>query len=72
MDNPALCEHLNGDVASCVEVNFGNKSLVSCSYCSYLVLVDFEIVLSRSTLVLRFVVLVHLQGTLGHLDDLLI
>ena len=72
MDNPALCEHLNGDVASCVQVNFGNKSLVSCSYCSYLVLVDFEIVLSRSTLVLRFVVLVHLQGTLGHLDDLLI
>ena len=72
MDNPALCEHLNGDVASCVEVNFGNKSLVSCSYCSYLVLVDFESVLSRSTLVLRFVVLVHLQGTLGHLGDLLI
>ena len=72
MDNRALCEHLNGDIASCVQVNFGNKSLVSCSYCSYLVLVDFESVLSRSTLVLHFVVLVHLQGTLGHLDDLLI
>jgi len=72
VDNPALCEHLNGDVASCVQVNFGNKSLVSCSYCSYLVLVDFESVLSRSTLVECFVVQDHLQVTLGHIGKLLI
>ena len=51
MDNLALCELLNGDIASLVEVNFGNKSLVTRSYCSYLVLVDFELVLSRSTFV---------------------
>ena len=72
MGNPALGALLNGDIAPFVGVNFGNKSCVTCSYCSYLVLVDFESVLSRSTLVLHFVVLVHLQGTLGHLDDLLI
>ena len=50
MDNPALCEPLNGDVASLVEVNFGLNSCVSSSYCSYLVLVDLELVLSRSIL----------------------
>ena len=50
MENPALCELLNGDVASFVGVNFGNKSCVSCSLCSYLVFVDLDLVLSRSTL----------------------
>jgi hypothetical protein len=49
MEDPALCELLNGDVASLVEVNFENKPLVSCAYCIYLVLVDLEFVLCRST-----------------------
>jgi hypothetical protein len=29
VEDLTLCELLNGDVASLVEVNFGNKSLVS-------------------------------------------
>jgi hypothetical protein len=45
----ALCEHLNGDVASLVGVNFGNKSLVFCAYCIYLVLVNLKFILCRST-----------------------
>jgi hypothetical protein len=45
----ALCELLKGEVASLVEVNFGNKSLVSCAYCIYLVLIDLDFVLCRST-----------------------
>jgi hypothetical protein len=49
VEDPALCELLNGDVASLVEVNFGNESLVSCTYCIYLILVDLEFVLCRST-----------------------
>jgi hypothetical protein len=49
VEDPALCELLNGDVASLVGVNFGNKSLVSCVYCIYLALVDLEFVLCRST-----------------------
>jgi hypothetical protein len=49
VEDLALCELLNGDVASLVEVNFGNKSLVSCGYCIYLVLIDVEFVLCRST-----------------------
>jgi hypothetical protein len=48
VEDPALCELLNGDVASLVRVNFGNKSLVSCAYCIYLVFVDLEFVLRRS------------------------
>jgi hypothetical protein len=40
VEDPALCELLNGDVASSVEVNFGNNSLVSCDYCIYLVTSD--------------------------------
>jgi hypothetical protein len=48
MEDPALCELLNGDVGSLVEVNFGNKSPVSCDYCIYLVLIDLEFVLCRS------------------------
>jgi hypothetical protein len=49
VEDPTLCELLNGDVASLVEVNFENKSLMSCAYCIYLVLVDLEFVLCRST-----------------------
>jgi hypothetical protein len=49
VEDPALCELLNGDVATLVEVNLGNKSLVSCNYCIYLVLIDLEFVLCRST-----------------------
>jgi hypothetical protein len=45
VETPALCEILNGDVASLVEVNFRNKSLVSCGYCIYLVPIDLEFVL---------------------------
>jgi hypothetical protein len=48
VDDPVLYELLNGDLASLVEVNFGNKSLVSCAYCIYLVLVDLEFILCRS------------------------
>jgi hypothetical protein len=48
MEDPVLCELLNGDVTSLVEVNFGNKSLVSCVYCIYLVLVDLEFILCQS------------------------
>jgi hypothetical protein len=47
--DPTLCEPLNGDVAFLVEVNFGNKSLVSCTYCIYLVLINLEFILYRST-----------------------
>jgi hypothetical protein len=49
VEDPALCELLNGDVAFLVELNFENKSLMSCTYCIYLVLVDLEFVLCRST-----------------------
>jgi hypothetical protein len=48
VENPALCELLNGDVAFLVGVNLENKSLVSCAYCIYLVLVDLEFILCRS------------------------
>jgi hypothetical protein len=47
--DPALCELINEDIAFLVELNFGNKSLVSCAYCIYLVLIDLEFVLCRST-----------------------
>jgi hypothetical protein len=49
VEDPALCEFLNGDVASLVGVNFGNKSLVSYAYCIYLVLIDLKFVLYQST-----------------------
>jgi hypothetical protein len=49
MEDPALCELFNGDVASLLEVKFRNKSLVSFAYCIYLVLVDLEFILCRST-----------------------
>ena len=51
MDNPALCELVNRDIAYFVGVNFRNKFSVTCSYCSYLVLVDFELLLARSIFV---------------------
>ena len=53
-------------------VNFGNKSCVTCSSCSYLVLVDLEFVLARSTFVDVYVVGDHLQVTLGYIGELLI
>jgi hypothetical protein len=49
VEDPALYELLNGDVASLVEVNFRNKSLVSCGYCIYLVPINLEFVFCRST-----------------------
>jgi hypothetical protein len=49
VEDPGLCDLFNGDVASLVGVNFGNKSLLSCAYCIYLVLVDLEFILYRST-----------------------
>jgi hypothetical protein len=52
VENSTLCELLNGVngyIASLVGVNLGNNSLVHCAYCFYLVLVDLEFVLSRST-----------------------
>jgi hypothetical protein len=49
VEDPALGELLNGDIAFLVGVNFGNKSLLSCAYCIYLVLVDLEFILYRST-----------------------
>jgi hypothetical protein len=49
VEDPALCDLLNGDVAFLVGVKFENKSLVSCTYCIYLVLVDLEFVLCQST-----------------------
>ena len=53
-------------------MNFGNKSCVSYSYCSYFVLVDFELLLARSIFVGYSVVGDHLQVTLGPIDELLI
>jgi hypothetical protein len=61
VEDPALCELLNGHVASLVGVNFMNKSLVSCAYCMYLVLVDLEFVLCRSTYSSCCACKVHLQ-----------
>jgi hypothetical protein len=61
VEDPALCELLNRDVASLVGVNFRNKSLVSCAYCFYLVLVDLEFVLCRSTYSSCCACKVHLQ-----------
>jgi hypothetical protein len=49
VEDPALCELLNGDIASLTEVNFENKPFVSCASCIYLVLVDLEFILCRST-----------------------
>lgn len=48
MHNPALPEHLNGDVDSFMEVNFKNKSL-SLAFFTFVhtVLVDLKLDLSR-------------------------
>jgi hypothetical protein len=72
VEDPALCELLNGDVASLVEVNFGNKSLVSCAYCIYLVLIDLEFVLCRSTYSSCCARKYHLQKSPGIIVQLLI
>jgi hypothetical protein len=45
VEDSALCELLNGDVAFLVELNFRNKSPVPCAYCIYLVFIDLEFVL---------------------------
>jgi hypothetical protein len=49
VEDPTLCELLNGDVASLMEVNFRNKYLISCCYYIYLVLIDLEFVLCPSS-----------------------
>jgi hypothetical protein len=36
LSEPTLCRYLNGDIASVVEVNFDNKSLILCAYCVHL------------------------------------
>ena len=72
MDNPALCELLNGDIASLVEVNFRINLESTCSYCFHIVLVDFKLVLSRSTFLCYFVLQDLLQGTPRHKSELLI
>jgi hypothetical protein len=69
---PALCELLNGDVASLVEVNFINKSLVSCAYCIYLVLIDLEFVLCRYTYLSCCACKDHLQNSPSIIVQLLI
>jgi hypothetical protein len=61
VEDPALCELLNGDVASLVGVNSGNKSLVSCAYCIYLGLISLEFILCRSTYSNYYACKVHLQ-----------
>jgi len=72
VDNPALCELLNGDIASLVEVNFRINLVSTCSYCFHIVLVDFKLVLSRSTFLCYFVLQDLLQGTPRHKSELLI
>ena len=72
MGNPALCELLNGDVASLVGVNFGNKSCVSRFISLILVLVDLELNLTRSILLSCSSSRDHLQVALLHLGELLI
>ena len=72
MDNLALCELLSGDVASLVEVNFGSKSYVSCSYCSYFVLVDLGLVMFRSKFSCCCACVDHLQVAPRHKAELLI
>ena len=69
---PCSCELLNGDVASLVVVNFGINLMSTYSYCFHIVLVDFDLVLSRSTLSSCFCARDHLQGTLGLIGELLI
>jgi hypothetical protein len=72
VEDPALCELLNEDVTSLVEVKFGNKSLVSCAYCIYLVFIDLEFVLCRSTYLSCCACKVHLQKSPSIIVQLLI
>jgi hypothetical protein len=72
VEDSALWELLNGDVASLVEVNFGNKSLVSCGYCIYLVLIDLKFVLCRSTYLSCCACKDHLQKSPSIIVQLLI
>jgi hypothetical protein len=72
VEDPALWELLNGDVASLVKVNFGNKSVVSCDYCIYLVLIDLEFVLYRSTYSSCYACKDHLQKSPSIIVQLLI
>ena len=63
---------LNGDVASLVGVNFGNKSCVSRFISFILVLVDLELNFTRSILLSCSSSRDHLQVALLHLGELLI
>jgi hypothetical protein len=72
VEDPAFCELLNGDVASLVELNFENKSLVSCGYCIYSVLIHLEFVLCRSTYSSCCACKYHLQKSSSIIVQLLI
>ena len=72
VDNPALCGLLNRDVAPLVGVKLGINLVSTCSYCFHIVLVDFEIVLFRSTFLCCLEMRNHLQGTPRHKGELLI
>jgi hypothetical protein len=72
VEDLALCVLLNGDIVSFVGVNFENKSLLSCAYCIYLVLVDLEFVLCRSTYSSCCACKVHLQKSSSIIAQLLI
>jgi hypothetical protein len=60
VEDPTLCELLNGDIASLVGVNFGNKSLISCAYSIHLVLLDLGLCFVL-IYVLELLCLDHLQ-----------
>lgn len=47
MKDPALCELFDGGATFLVGVNFMNKSLMSCVYYIYLVVVDLKFILYR-------------------------
>jgi hypothetical protein len=72
VEDLALCELLNGDVAFLVRVNFGNNSLMSCAYCIYLVLVNLEFVLCQSTYSSYCACKDHLQKSPSTIAQLLI
>jgi hypothetical protein len=72
VEDPALCELPNGDVASLVEVNFGNKSIASCVYYIYLLVANLEFVLCRSTYLSYCACKDHLQKSPSIIAQLLI
>jgi hypothetical protein len=72
VEDPALYELLNGDIAYLVEVNFGNKSFMCCAYCIYLVLIDLEFVLCRSMYLSCCACKDHLQKSPSIIVQLLI